>query len=82
MNKTLDRVLKDLRKIGLIVCAGYYFRLFHLKRSKNMRPEIAAVERVEALEDYLTKILREIAYIKDYLSAISEFLSRTPRFSR
>ena len=53
MNKTLDRTLKNLKRVGLIVQAGYYCRMFNLNKSEARSSDIVTIKRFERLEDTL-----------------------------
>jgi hypothetical protein len=58
LNKTLSRVLKSLKRIGLVVKATYYFRLFNLDGdSENLAsiPRRGEGADAEMFERYLAK---------------------------
>ncbi len=81
MNKTLDRTLKNLKRAGLIVQAGYYFRMFNLNKSEARSSDIVTIKRFERLEDVLVRLQRDLSHIKECLTSIIEILSKTRRFS-
>jgi len=83
LNKTLSRVLKSLKRTGLVVKATYYFRLFNL--GGNPENLASAPGRngadAEIFERYLAKILKEISNLRESVDRMNEMLIRTVSYS-
>jgi hypothetical protein len=80
LNKTLSRVLESLKRIGLIVKATYYFRLFNLdfkNQGKGDKGDGPDEEIFKILERYLAKILKEISILKEFVYGIDKKLTKT-----
>jgi len=84
LNKTLSRVLKSLKRMGLIVKAKYYFRLFNLdesdKDSMNLRFTPKG-EEIANIEKYLARILKEISNLKEVIDRMNKKLTKTTSYS-
>jgi len=79
LNKTLSRVLKSLKRTGLVVKATYYFRLFNLGEDLENPASISRKKGADAemFERYLAKILKEISNLRESVDRMNKILTKT-----